>query len=131
MGDDRRRSVGPAVGQDSDWREAARCAGRQDLDWDSSDTRTIKACKAICATCDVQDRCLTEAMHEREPWGIWGGHTVGERKDLASELGIPPPAHLPPHGTNSRYAKHGCRCNNCRHAHKLYERARLRERTDG
>lgn len=119
----------PLVGPRPEWFKQAKCANRVDLDWDSTDTRTIKTCKALCETCGVRDECLTEAMREREPWGIWGGLTVAERKDLAVELGIPQPAHLPPHGTNSRYAKHGCRCSNCRHAHKLHERARVRRGT--
>jgi len=38
--------------------------------------------KAICATCAVRQPCLDYAMKIREPHGIWGGLSEGERKRL-------------------------------------------------
>lgn len=128
MGDEIDRRHQPTDQRKSDWRDHALCADRRDLDWEGRSTRGIKACKEICERCPARDECLSEAIREREPWGIWGGLTVAERTDLAVALGVPPPAHLPPHGTDSRYAKHGCRCSTCRYAHKLHERARLERR---
>src|SRR5699024_1102859 len=46
--------------------------------------------------------------------------------------GYPAPSVLPEHGTNSRYAKHSCRCPECREAHAVYEgdrRIKARKRT--
>ena len=38
--------------------------------------------KAICATCAVRRPCLDYAIKIREPHGIWGGLSEGERKRL-------------------------------------------------
>ena len=38
--------------------------------------------KEICHTCPVIDRCLQHAMETREPYGVWGGLTAGERMRL-------------------------------------------------
>ena len=38
--------------------------------------------KAICATCAVRRPCLDYAVKIREPHGIWGGLSEGERKRL-------------------------------------------------
>ena len=106
------------------WLADARCDTSSGLDWYSTSTRMISACKAVCETCPVIHDCLEAAMNEQDAWGIWGGLTVGERRELASQRGTAPPAGKGPHGTNARYAKHGCRCNGCRDAHTTYERER-------
>lgn len=38
--------------------------------------------KAICAQCPVIDRCRQHALETREPYGVWGGMTAGERVRL-------------------------------------------------
>ena len=38
--------------------------------------------KAICGVCPVQDPCTEHAVSIREPFGIWGGLTEGERRNL-------------------------------------------------
>ncbi len=38
--------------------------------------------KAICRVCPVQGECLKYAMGIREPYGIWGGLTENERRDV-------------------------------------------------
>jgi WhiB family redox-sensing transcriptional regulator len=45
--------------------------------------REAKA-KAICSVCSVKDECLEFALEIREPYGIWGGLTEVERRQLAS-----------------------------------------------
>ena len=42
----------------------------------------IEAAKAICAICPVQPACLQFAMATRQEFGIWGGTTEDERKQL-------------------------------------------------
>lgn len=66
------------------------------------------------------------ALASAEPWGIWGGLNAAERAELASSGGAVMPRVQPAHGTNPRYAKHGCRCSGCRSAHTEYERGRRR-----
>jgi WhiB family transcriptional regulator, redox-sensing transcriptional regulator len=48
---------------------------------DEKDQREIDA-KGICASCVVRTDCLSYAIDIREPHGIWGGLTEGERRML-------------------------------------------------
>ncbi|MPZ71730.1 MAG: WhiB family transcriptional regulator [Nitriliruptorales bacterium] len=45
------------------------------------EAREAKA-KAICAACPVRVECLTWALAVREPYGVWGGASEGERKQM-------------------------------------------------
>ncbi|WP_113694246.1 WhiB family transcriptional regulator [Amycolatopsis albispora] len=84
------------------------------------------AARAICAVCPVRFPCAVSALERGEPNGIWGGLDRHDRKAVALEFGYPVPSALPEHGTNSRYAKHACRCPVCRDAHRVYEQERRR-----
>ncbi len=48
---------------------------------DERERREMRA-RAICKVCPVQRECLEFAMVIREPYGIWGGYTESERRDL-------------------------------------------------
>lgn len=39
--------------------------------------------KAVCARCPVQQECLDWALTVREPYGVWGGKSPGEREEIA------------------------------------------------
>jgi WhiB family redox-sensing transcriptional regulator len=43
--------------------------------------REMKA-KAICGVCPVMDCCSEHAVAIREPFGIWGGLTEAERRNM-------------------------------------------------
>ena len=43
------------------------------------------AAKALCAVCPVVQECLNHALTVREPYGVWGGMTEGERAALARQ----------------------------------------------
>jgi WhiB family redox-sensing transcriptional regulator len=45
------------------------------------EAREAKA-KAICAGCPVRVQCLTWALAVREPHGVWGGASEGDRKRM-------------------------------------------------
>jgi hypothetical protein len=112
-----------------EWRTRAACRGRVDLDFiDPPTPAEAGECRALCAGCPVREQCLAEALLAGEAWGIWGGLDADEREPLAEQQGHPAPAVKPAHGTNPRYAKHGCRCDACRQAHTAYERARREAR---
>ncbi|OLZ42782.1 hypothetical protein BS329_41570 [Amycolatopsis coloradensis] len=99
----------------------AACRDRIDMDWHSDDPEMSMACRNICAGCQVRTPCLAEALHACDPWGNWGGLSPDERDVLTGGKNL---RMLPPHGENTRYAKHRCRCNACRAAHATYERHR-------
>lgn len=48
---------------------------------DERERREIKA-KAICSVCPVKEDCLEFALEIREPYGIWGGLTETERRQV-------------------------------------------------
>ncbi|GAA3890411.1 hypothetical protein GCM10022243_64140 [Saccharothrix violaceirubra] len=106
-----------------EWRTRAACRGRFDLDFVEPGEQ-LAECLALCAACPVAEQCLAEALDAGEAWGIWGGLDAERREQLAEQTGHPAPAVRPAHGTNSRYAKHGCRCDLCREAHTAYDRQR-------
>ncbi|SDL18616.1 Transcription factor WhiB [Lentzea albidocapillata subsp. violacea] len=108
-----------------EWQIRAACKGRIDLDFIEPKSPAEDAkCRALCAGCPVREQCLTAALASGEAWGLWGGLDAEERLRVAERDGHELPAVLPAHGTNPRYAKHGCRCDLCRTAHTDYERTR-------
>lgn len=48
---------------------------------DERETRERRA-QAICRVCVVQQECLDYALSIKEPYGIWGGHTEVERREM-------------------------------------------------
>ena len=42
----------------------------------------IQAAKAICASCPVRPQCLRFAVETGQDFGIWGGTTEDERREL-------------------------------------------------
>lgn len=112
-----------------EWQTRAACKGRVDLDFIEPKSPAEDAeCRALCAGCPVREQCLASALASGEAWGLWGGVDADERLRIAERDGHELPAVLPAHGTNPRYAKHGCRCDLCRTAHTDYERDRRARR---
>lgn len=46
------------------------------------------AAKALCVRCPVIDQCLEHALRVKEPYGVWGGRTTGERANLLSRTAV-------------------------------------------
>ncbi len=73
-----------------DWQPRALCRGNHSHLFfppstferkDERERREARA-KAICRVCPVKGDCLQSAIAIREPYGIWGGLTESERRDL-------------------------------------------------
>ena len=47
-----------------------------------------KAAKAMCARCAVSTACLQLAIDNDEQFGVWGGLTARERRDLVAGRGV-------------------------------------------
>ena len=45
-------------------------------------TPAVKTAKQICGRCPIQDLCLDYAFDSQEPFGIWGGLTPEERRQI-------------------------------------------------
>lgn len=75
---------------DRSWQTTALCRGNHSYLFfppstverkDERERREQKA-KAICTVCPVQQDCLDFALTIREPYGIWGGLTESERRQV-------------------------------------------------
>jgi len=68
-----------------DWRAQAACAQLDPALFfpDGGEAETWQA-KRVCAACPVRAECLRFALAGPEPYGIWGGLTEGERRELTA-----------------------------------------------
>jgi WhiB family redox-sensing transcriptional regulator len=76
------------------WERDARC---RDADvpnhvFFSEDLGEIATAKRVCATCPVMAACLEQAIHNQEPWGVWGGQLFlnGRMLAIKRRRGRPP-----------------------------------------
>lgn len=49
--------------------------------------REVRA-KSICVNCPVRAECLDYALEIREPYGIWGGLTEMERRQVFAQTAV-------------------------------------------
>ena len=47
-----------------------------------SNTADLEYAKSLCDICPVRAECLKHALDAGESWGVWGGTTAEERKQL-------------------------------------------------
>lgn len=71
-----------APGPRPDWFDQANCLGVDaDLFFPPRGESTREA-KAVCAGCAIRPRCLAYALSHNERFGVWGGKSERERKQL-------------------------------------------------
>lgn len=63
-----------------DWTLSAKCRGMQDQLFPEGADQ--KRARAVCLGCAVRSECLAEALDNRIEWGVWGGMTERERRQL-------------------------------------------------
>ena len=78
-----------------DWRSRAACRDADpDLFFPEGTTgpalQTADRARRLCKTCPVQARCLDWALDHHAAFGIWGGLTEDERRDLRHALARTP-----------------------------------------
>jgi WhiB family redox-sensing transcriptional regulator len=86
------KNVGPLRCPASSWEVRAACRGAESVSFvaplageSTSQRRNREAtARRICSECPVTRECLDYAMRVREPFGIWGGLTEAERRELAA-----------------------------------------------
>ena len=78
------------IALDRSWQPIALCSGNHSHLFfppstserkDEREKREARA-KSICAVCPVRLPCLEYAAEIKEPYGIWGGLTEAERRQL-------------------------------------------------
>lgn len=66
-----------------DWVLQAKCRGMEDAMFpEGADQKRVRA---VCQGCPVRTECLAEALDNRIEWGVWGGMTERERRQLLRE----------------------------------------------
>ena len=76
------------------WELRAACRGAESgwfvppIAGESSSQRRLReaTAKSICGRCPVRQECLEYALRVEEPFGIWGGLTEAERRELHSTI---------------------------------------------
>jgi WhiB family redox-sensing transcriptional regulator len=71
---------------DDDWGVHGRCRG-VDPEVMFADAAQQKESVAICRTCPVVARCLGESLDARQAFGVWGGMTERQRRQLLRHHG--------------------------------------------
>lgn len=62
------------------WAGQAKCRGTGDVLFaEGAEQRRVRI---ICRDCPVSRECLAEALDGRIEWGVWGGMTERERRQL-------------------------------------------------
>lgn len=68
-----------------DWRERALCAQTDPEAFFPDKGQPSKEARRICRRCPVRDDCLTDALANHERFGIWGGLTERQRRQLEKQ----------------------------------------------
>lgn len=86
-----------------DWREEAMCFGQNPARWFPSGSFSSNArrssrisekmiledrayAKKVCAGCPVKEPCLDFALKAKEPWGIYGGVSEYDRRQMRRRM---------------------------------------------
>lgn len=65
---------------EDDWTLQAKCRGMEDALFPEG--KDQKRARTVCNGCPVRSECLSEALDNRIEWGVWGGMTERERRQL-------------------------------------------------
>ncbi|HEX9774315.1 MAG TPA: WhiB family transcriptional regulator [Actinomycetota bacterium] len=65
------------------WQRRAACRGAPMEDFFPPAYDDVPPAKMYCVSCPVRIECLAYALAKREPFGIWGGLTPKERRNLS------------------------------------------------
>ena len=84
----------PVTPMDRSWQPIALCRGNHSHLFFPPNTserkdereRREQRAKSICQVCPVQSSCLEYALESTEQYGIWGGFTETERRQLPAAV---------------------------------------------
>lgn len=115
------------------WTDLAACAGMPTEWWFPEPGDSVKEALAICQSCEVSAECLQYALDNGERFGLYGGTTARQRKDM--RRGRPPRKRQVTHGTPSGYAWHLNRherpCWACADANSRHSETTIQLRKEG
>jgi WhiB family transcriptional regulator, redox-sensing transcriptional regulator len=67
------------------WRDSALCAQTDPEAFFPEKGGSTRQAKAVCRSCEVRPECLEYALEHDERFGIWGGKSERERRQLKAE----------------------------------------------
>jgi WhiB family transcriptional regulator, redox-sensing transcriptional regulator len=70
---------------ENEWQERGACRGIDVVLFFPVVEHEAYEAKAVCSMCPVKGACLEFALEHGERFGIWGGYTTLERKELMAE----------------------------------------------
>ena len=70
------------AGDDAGWRERALCAQVGPEVFFPEPGGSTREAKRICCACHEREECLRYALSHDERFGVWGGLSENERRDL-------------------------------------------------
>lgn len=71
-----------------EWEKSALCAQADPDEWFPERGASSKMAKSICERCTVAADCLEAALENEERYGIWGGLSYEERREMLAERGV-------------------------------------------
>lgn len=74
---------------DLEWQEDARCREVDPEVWFPEKGQSSRPAKEICASCRVRVQCLEYALATNERYGVWGGKTDQERRQIRQQRADP------------------------------------------
>jgi len=74
-------------GSDYEWQDRAACRGADTDLFFPERGESTKTAKATCAQCDVRSACLDFAIAHRIKFGVWGGMSDRQRRQVMRERG--------------------------------------------
>ena len=64
------------------WQDGAACKDTWDDTWFPEKGASTRWAKRICGQCEVRSECLEYALASNEQWGVWGGLSERERRQI-------------------------------------------------
>jgi WhiB family redox-sensing transcriptional regulator len=65
-----------------DFRDEGLCAQTDPEAFFPEKGASIRAAKLVCSRCPIRVECLTDALDRGERYGVWGGLSERERREL-------------------------------------------------
>lgn len=117
----------------TDWMDNAACKGMDASLFYPGQGESVTEAKQTCMTCPVRSECREHALNNHETYGVWGGLSERQRKNIRWERRMgPKPRQRPPCGTMSGYRYHVRHlepsCRSCLDANQLYQALRREAR---
>ena len=79
----------PPEEEEPDWRDLASCTEVDPEAFFPEKGGSTRAAKKMCAGCAVRAFCLEFALENDERFGVWGGMSERERRQIRAERGLP------------------------------------------